>query len=143
MNLTDYIAAAPEITLLGLICVVMIADLFIENGYIETGSYRINGGDWVGFDAQTLPGSGAKDSNGEHVIALGAPTDIKWIDFSAPGRINGENHEFSVVGFGLAEDGVLPPRDDVPIDGPIGSTPEPGAALLFAAGLLVISRRRR
>ena len=31
MNLTDYIAAAPEMTLLGLICVVMIADLFVEN----------------------------------------------------------------------------------------------------------------
>ena len=31
MNWMDYIAAAPEMTLLGLICVVMIADLFIEN----------------------------------------------------------------------------------------------------------------
>ena len=31
MNLMDYIAAAPEMTLLGLICVVMIADLFIED----------------------------------------------------------------------------------------------------------------
>jgi NADH-quinone oxidoreductase subunit N len=31
MNLTDYIAAAPEMTLLGLICVVMIADLFVED----------------------------------------------------------------------------------------------------------------
>jgi len=31
MNLMDYIAAAPEITLLGLICVVMIADLFVED----------------------------------------------------------------------------------------------------------------
>ena len=31
MNLMDYIAAAPEMTLLGLICVVMIADLFVEN----------------------------------------------------------------------------------------------------------------
>jgi NADH-quinone oxidoreductase subunit N len=31
MNLTDYIAAAPEMALLGLICVVMIADLFVED----------------------------------------------------------------------------------------------------------------
>jgi NADH-quinone oxidoreductase subunit N len=31
MNWTDYIAAAPEMTLLGLICVVMIADLFVED----------------------------------------------------------------------------------------------------------------
>ena len=31
MNLTDYIAAAPEMTLLGLICVVMIADLFVDD----------------------------------------------------------------------------------------------------------------
>ena len=27
----DYIAAAPEMTLLGLICVVMIADLFVDD----------------------------------------------------------------------------------------------------------------
>ena len=31
MNLTDYIAAAPEMTLLGLICVVLIADLFVDD----------------------------------------------------------------------------------------------------------------
>ena len=31
MTLTDYIAAAPEIILLGLICAVMIADLFVED----------------------------------------------------------------------------------------------------------------
>ncbi|MDJ0940921.1 MAG: NADH-quinone oxidoreductase subunit NuoN [Woeseiaceae bacterium] len=31
MNLTNYIAAAPEMTLLGLICVVLIADLFVED----------------------------------------------------------------------------------------------------------------
>jgi len=30
MNLTDLLAAAPEMTLLGLICVVLVADLFIE-----------------------------------------------------------------------------------------------------------------
>jgi len=31
MNLMDYLIAAPEIALLGLICVVLIADLFIDN----------------------------------------------------------------------------------------------------------------
>ena len=31
MNLMEYIAAAPEMTLLGLICVVLIADLFVED----------------------------------------------------------------------------------------------------------------
>ena len=31
MTLTDYIAAAPEMTLLGLICVVMMVDLFVED----------------------------------------------------------------------------------------------------------------
>ncbi|MDH3274133.1 MAG: NADH-quinone oxidoreductase subunit NuoN [Gammaproteobacteria bacterium] len=31
MTLTDYISAAPEITLLGLICVVLIADLFVDD----------------------------------------------------------------------------------------------------------------
>jgi hypothetical protein len=39
MNLMDYIAAAPEMTLLGLICVVMIADLFIDakRGRLRSG----------------------------------------------------------------------------------------------------------
>jgi NADH-quinone oxidoreductase subunit N len=31
MNAIDYISAAPEMTLLGLICVVLIADLFVED----------------------------------------------------------------------------------------------------------------
>ncbi len=31
MNLMDYLVAAPEMTLLGLLCVVLVADLFIEN----------------------------------------------------------------------------------------------------------------
>jgi NADH-quinone oxidoreductase subunit N len=31
MNLVDYISAAPEMTLLGLICVVLVADLFVED----------------------------------------------------------------------------------------------------------------
>ena len=31
MNMTDYLVAAPEIALLGLICVVLIADLFIDD----------------------------------------------------------------------------------------------------------------
>lgn len=31
MNFTDYLAAAPEITLLGLLCAVLIADLFVDD----------------------------------------------------------------------------------------------------------------
>ena len=31
MDLTQYIAAAPEMTLLGLICIVLVADLFMED----------------------------------------------------------------------------------------------------------------
>ena len=31
MTLMDYISAAPEMTLLGLICVVLIADLFVDD----------------------------------------------------------------------------------------------------------------
>jgi len=31
MNLTDYLVAAPEMTLLGLLCVVLIADLFVDD----------------------------------------------------------------------------------------------------------------
>ncbi|HSM39732.1 MAG TPA: hypothetical protein VK862_03205, partial [Afifellaceae bacterium] len=31
MNLMEFVSAAPEMTLLGLICVVMLADLFVED----------------------------------------------------------------------------------------------------------------
>ena len=31
MRLTDFLAAAPEMTLLGMICVVLVADLFVDN----------------------------------------------------------------------------------------------------------------
>ena len=31
MDLTQYIVAAPEMTLLGLICIVLVADLFVPN----------------------------------------------------------------------------------------------------------------
>ena len=31
MVLTDYISAAPEMTLLGLICIVLVADLFVDD----------------------------------------------------------------------------------------------------------------
>ncbi|MGB5256577.1 MAG: hypothetical protein WBN44_04940, partial [Woeseiaceae bacterium] len=31
MDLTHYISAAPEMTLLGLLCAVLIADLFVED----------------------------------------------------------------------------------------------------------------
>ena len=31
MDLSAYIYAAPEMTLLGLICVVLVADLFVDN----------------------------------------------------------------------------------------------------------------
>ncbi|MDJ0711641.1 MAG: hypothetical protein QNJ14_14720 [Woeseiaceae bacterium] len=36
MELMDYITAAPEMTLLGLICVVMMVDLFVEDEHRAT-----------------------------------------------------------------------------------------------------------
>ena len=104
---------------------IYISDLFVENGYTETGAYRINGGNWVSFDAQTLPGSG---SNGEHVILFGTPVlVVQLVEFSAPGKTNGANHEFALMGFAATANPI----------------PEPGAAMLFGAGLLVVSARRR
>ena len=47
MNLTDYIAAAPEMTLLGLICVVMIADLFVDDEDRADDHDTSHGGDRV------------------------------------------------------------------------------------------------
>ena len=81
---------------------IYISDLFVEDGYAEKGSYRINDGAWVHFDAMSIPGS---NDNGERLIAFGPPIHaVDSIEFSAPGKINhNENHEFALMAFDRAE----------------------------------------
>jgi hypothetical protein len=107
---------------------IYVADLFVEKGYIETGFYRINGGGWIGFDAASLPGTG---TNGEHAIVFDqAIAGVNTVGFRAPGAaIKGEDHEFAVMGFDA--------------EGPTAAIPEPTAAMLFGAGLLIASHASR
>ncbi|MBW2273522.1 MAG: PEP-CTERM sorting domain-containing protein [Deltaproteobacteria bacterium] len=108
---------------------IYISDLFIERGYVETGSYRINRGTWVEFDAKNLPGTGARDSNGEHIIDLGGLIGgVQLVEFRAPGKFfEDEHHEFALMGF-----------DAIPAE-----VPEPSTALLLGIGLVGLAARRR
>jgi hypothetical protein len=102
---------------------IYISDLFFEDGYFEMGSYRIDGGAWMDFDADILPGS---NSNGERLIFFGTPIDhVHLVEFTAPGKIFDQNHEFALMGF-----------DARPV-------PEPSTALLLGGGLLMFAARAR
>jgi hypothetical protein len=97
---------------------VWVTDLFDENGYLERGSYELDGGSPVEFTALSGQGSG---TNGERTLAIGAWTSS--IAFRAPGRLDGQGHEFSVAGIRI-RDRVQP-------------MPEPAAMVLFAVGGLL------
>ena len=105
---------------------IYISDLFVEDGYSEKGSYRINDGAWVHFDAMSIPGS---NDNGERLIAFGSPIHgVDSIDFSAPGKINhNEDHEFALMGLDVSA--IL--------------VPEPNTALLLSMGLWMVGLRAR
>jgi hypothetical protein len=98
----------------------LLSDLFIEDGYTEQGSYSLDGGtSWTNIFADGL------HSNGEVELTLGA--NIDEILFAAPGIVGNQDHEFSVAGF----------------DGRINVVPEPGAALVFGVGFLIVGHRVR
>jgi hypothetical protein len=107
---------------------ILITDLFIEGSpsYVETGSYSVDGGaSWHAILADGL------HANGEVELDM---LDV-WADeilFTAPGRLGGESHEFSVGGIDLSVPGG---------GGGSNPIPEPSAALLFAVGGLAIGRR--
>jgi hypothetical protein len=109
---------------------IYISDLFHERGYFEEGSYSINGATWVDFDASSLPGS---NDNGERMISFANPVgDVSYVEFTAPGRINGENHEFALMGF----DVIVHVPDPIPV-------PEPGTGLLLGLGLVLFGAGAR
>ena len=102
-----------------------VADLFIETGVAEHGLFSVDDGShWSHFFADGV------SLNGEVTVNVNAETDdILFMSAGATGVRQG--HEFSVVAADLGRQQ----------NGP--SVPEPSAALLFAAGAVVVGRRNR
>ncbi len=108
---------------------ILLSDLFLEvrkgTPYAEQGSYSLDGGSsWTTFWAT------APDPNGDAALLLPSGTRVRSILFTAPGRTRSGSHEFSVAGFDSSS-----LRQ--------GTAPEPGAALLFGAGLALLTGWRR
>lgn len=110
-----------------------LTDLFHEDGYLETGSYSVNGGAYVGFsaDGSAVPGS----TNGEKTVTVAGGPLVSYITFKAPGLTHClygstgcQDHEYSVAGADVS-----------------ARVPEAGSAVLLGMALpgLVLWRRRR
>jgi hypothetical protein len=110
-----------------------VADLFIETGLqsnlVEHGYFSIDGGShWGSFYAD------GAHVNGEVSVHVGATTD--GILFKSAGSTGyRQGHEFSLVSVDI-DRGKYDPHE-----GP--AVPEPSAAVLFAAGSLLVGRRSR
>ena len=104
------------------------SDFFVE-GWSETGMYSVDGGaTWTEFTATN------SHPNGEEFIPVGLSTDSMY--FTALGQtVSGERHELSLMGIDAYSS--LQPQSQ---GSPNAAVPEPGAALLFSAGLLLVGR---
>jgi hypothetical protein len=114
---------------------IYVSDLFYEDGYYETGSYRIHNGTWQAwesFDA-TLPGTG---DSGEHVIVFDTAITVTGLRFKAPGKINGQDHEFSLLGLDAAPAPIASPSS-------APAVPEPSSFALSCVGVLAMASTRR
>lgn len=105
-----------------------VSDLFYENGYYEMGFYDVEDqGNKQGF----LATKGAV--NGERSVDVNQQLGL--ISFSSLGRVEWQNHEFSLMGLNFDYSGE-----------PVSAVPVPAAAWLFAsglAGLVSFSRQRK
>lgn len=78
-----------------------LTDLFYERGYAEKGKWSLDNSTWNDFsqtDQTKLPDP---QSNGEYRLFLNR--ELEKIYFTAPGRIDGQDHEFSVAGMAVPE----------------------------------------
>ena len=73
---------------------IALTDLFNENGYLEQGSYSLSDGSQGGFSADASQITSG--TNGQKVVDINKV--VSWIELSAPGYVNGQNHEFSLAG---------------------------------------------
>lgn len=105
-----------------------VSDLFYEHGYYEMGFYDVEDqGNKQGF----LATKGAV--NGERSVDVNQ--QLSLISFSSLGRVEWQNHEFSLMGLNFDYLGE-----------PVSAVPIPAAAWLFAsglAGLVSFSRQRK
>ena len=99
-----------------------ITDLFYENGYQEIGWYDFDGEfitDKMMFMQTDLSKTPSPASNGEFMLFINDSIQEIW--FAAPGRVNGQNHEFSLAGV------------------EIRSVPEPSTLALLGCALIVFA----
>ena len=97
--------------------------LFVERGYAEIGSYRIDGGELIEFQADPTQRIGK--SAGALTVMVGVIASR--IELFAPGRIGRENHEFALRGLRIGGTPDAVPSPNAPI-------PEPASACLLLFG---------
>jgi hypothetical protein len=104
---------------------IMLTDLFNEHGYLERGWYQLDGGAQTWFSAD--PGQLLDLTNGVKLLAT--DQTVSSIRFGAPGRTEGQHHEFSVARLTYSAAAV----------------PEPASSLLTGVGGLIVgwALRRR
>jgi hypothetical protein len=111
-----------------------VTDLFNEtrgHNYDEIGNYELDSGGQVQFTAGTVENH--SNVNGTGTVLVGATTTT--LTLTAPGHVNGEDHEFSVAGleFHVAAESV--PE--------LAASGTAGAFLLLSGFGLVLGGRRR